>query len=140
MQGKNSTKEDVVIQGLPELVVLNVGAIAVFSWLAVASWSDARRREREAYYKSEVLKKIAETPGAGAVSALELKREEERIAERRRHGGLRLGGLITLAVGIGMMVFLRALEHEQPVYLVGLIPLLIGVALLAYSYLLAPKE
>jgi cadmium resistance protein CadD (predicted permease) len=67
-------------------------------------------------------------------------REEERNAERRRHGGLRLGGLISLAVGIGMMVFLRAVEYDKPVYLVGLIPLLIGVALLAYSYLLAPKE
>jgi ferric-dicitrate binding protein FerR (iron transport regulator) len=117
-----------------------VGAIAVFSWLAVASWSDARRREREAYYKSEVLKKIAESPGAGAASALEIMREEERRAERRRQGGLRLGGLITLAVGTGMMVFLRALELDRPVYLVGLIPLLIGVALLAYSYVLAPKE
>jgi hypothetical protein len=117
-----------------------VGAIAVFSWLAVASWSDARRREREAYYKSEVLKKVAETPGAGAVSALEIMREEERNAERRRHGGLRLGGLICLAVGIGMMVFLRAMERSEPAYLVGIIPLLIGVALLAYSYVLAPKQ
>ena len=117
-----------------------VGAIAVFSWLAVASWSDARRREREAYYKSEVLKKVAEMQGAGAVSALEIMREEDRIAERRRQGGLRLGGLITLAVGIGMMVFLRAMERSEPAYLVGLIPLLIGVALLAYSYVLAPKQ
>jgi hypothetical protein len=129
-----------VIDSLPEVVFLNFGTIAVFSWLAVASWSDARRREREAYYKSEVLKKVAETPGAGAVSALEIMREEERKAERRRQGGLRLGGLITLAVGIGMMVFLRALEPDKPVYLAGLIPLLIGVALLAYSYLLAPKD
>jgi hypothetical protein len=117
-----------------------VGAIAVFSYLAVVSWLDARRREREAYYKSEALKKLSEMQGAGAVSALEFMREEERSAERRRQGGLRLGGLITLAVGIGMMVFLRALEHDKPVYLVGLIPLLIGVALLAYSYVLAPKE
>ena len=129
-----------MIESLPPAPFLGVGAIAVFSWLAVASWSDARRREREAYYKSEVLKKIAETAGAGATSALEIMREEERIADRRRQAGLRLGGVITLAVGIGMMVFLRALEHDEPVYLVGLIPLLIGVALLAYSYLLAPKE
>jgi uncharacterized membrane protein (GlpM family) len=48
--------------------------------------------------------------------------------------------LITLAVGIGMMVFLKALERSEPAYLVGLIPLLIGVALLAYSYVLAPKQ
>jgi hypothetical protein len=29
--------------------------------------------------------------------------------------------------------------HDDPVYLAGLIPLLIGVALLAYPFLLAPK-
>ncbi len=128
-----------MIQSLPEVVFLNVGAIAVFSWLAVASWSDARRREREAYYKSEVLKKVAETQGAGATSALEIMREEDRIATRRAHGGLRLGGLICLAVGIGMMILIRAVERGEPDYLAGLIPFLIGVALLAYSYILAPK-
>ena len=37
-----------------------VGSIALFSFLAVAAWSDARRKEREAYYTSETLKKIAE--------------------------------------------------------------------------------
>jgi Domain of unknown function (DUF6249) len=129
-----------VIESLPMALFLAVGAIALFLFLAVASWSDARRREREAYYKSEALKKLAEMQGAGATAALEIMREEDRIAERRRREGLRLGGLITLAVGIGMMVFLRAVEHSEPAYLVGLIPLLIGVALLAYSYILAPKE
>ena len=121
-------------------VIPFIGTIAVFSWLAVASWAESRRREREAYYRSEVLKKIAETQGSGAPSALEMMREEERNAARRRREGHRLGGLITLGVGIGMAVFLRAIVRDEPAYLVGLIPGLVGVALLAYSYVLAPKE
>ena len=36
---------------------LSVGAVGMFSFIAVASWADARRKEREAYYKSETLKK-----------------------------------------------------------------------------------
>lgn len=125
--------------GMPEFVVLflSVGAIALFSYLAVAAWSDSRRREREAYYRSELLKKLADMPGEGAVALL---REHERGATRRHREGIRLGGLVTSAVGIGVMVFLRALAPTAPLYLAGVIPLLIGAALLLYSYILAPKD
>ena len=44
----------------------SVGAISLFSFIAVASWSDARRREREAYYKTDLLKKLCESPSASA--------------------------------------------------------------------------
>ena len=44
---------------------------------------------------------------------------------------------IAAAVGIALMVML---DRKEPAYLAGLIPLLVGAALLAYSYLLAPRE
>ena len=117
-----------------------VGSIALFSFLGVMSWSDARRKEREAYYRTEALKKIAESSSEGAKSAVEYLREQEKGQKRRRLEGMKLGGLITTAVGIGMMVFLHGVEREEPAYLVGSIPLLIGVALLVYVFTLAPKE
>ena len=116
-----------------------VGSIALFTFLAIATWSDARRKEREAYYRSETLKKIAESSGEAAKSTLELMREQEKNFVKRRLEGLKIGGLVTTAVGIGVMVLLRGLVNDEPVYLTGLIPLLIGVALLAYPFLLAPK-
>ena len=123
-------------------VVAIVASIALFSFLAVAAWSSARRREREAYYKSDTVKKIAESQGAGGNSAIEFLHEEERYSLRRRLEGQKLGGLITVAVGVSMMIFIKAVDREDPdpSYLVGLIPLFIGFALLAYEYLLAPKE
>ena len=127
------------VVGVSVFLVPIVGSIAVFSFLAVASWSEARRKEREAYYRSETLKKIAESSGEGAKSALELIREQEKNSVRRRLEGMKIGGLVTAAVGIGLMVFLHGVEREEPVYLVGLIPLLIGVALLIYPLVLAPK-
>ncbi len=117
---------------------LAVGAVSLFSFIAVASWSDARCREREAYYKSETLKKLTETQGSAAV--LDLLREEKKQAATRRREGQRLGGLINIAVGIGLIVFLSGLVRNEPIYLVGVIPLLIGVALLSYSLFLAPRE
>jgi len=125
---------------LPLALFLSIASIAIFSFVAVAAWSDNRRKEREAYYRSETLKKMAEAQGPGASSPVELLREEERIAARRRLEGQKLGGIITFAVGIGLMIFLKAVDHGEPAYLVGLIPLLVGLALLAYSYALAPKN
>ena len=115
-----------------------ITVIALFSFLTVASWSGARRKEREAYYKSETLKKIAEVQGNAAGSILELLREEDRIESQRRIDGRKLGGLISIAVGVSLGVFLRAIDHNEPAYLVALIPLLVGVALLAHAYLLTP--
>jgi hypothetical protein len=118
-----------------------VGSIALFSFLGVASWSEARRKEREAYYMSETLKKIAESSGEGATSALELLREKQRYHVKNRLEGMKLGGLITAAVGIGVMALLHGIANEDgPVYLVGLIPLLIGLALSVYAFVLVPKE
>jgi hypothetical protein len=103
-------------------------------------WSDARRKEREEYYKNETLKKIAESSGEGAQAAIELLREQNRTVTKRRLEGMKLGGLITAVVGIGVMALLRGLVKDEPVYLAGVIPLLIGLALLIYTFLLAPKE
>jgi hypothetical protein len=126
--------------GMVAVAIPVVGSIALFSFLAVAAWSDARRREREEYYRSETLKKIAESSGEGAKAAIELMREQQKSVTRRRLEGMKLGGLITAVVGIGVMVLLHGLAHDEPVYLAGLIPLLIGLALLAYTFVLAPKE
>jgi hypothetical protein len=121
---------------------LTFASIALFSFIAVATWAGERRREREAYYRSETLKKIAETQGGGGGSAIEYLREEEKIAARHKREGQKLGGMITMAVGVGMMVFLHSIPDPDArfAYLAGLIPLLIGAVLLVYSYVLAPQD
>ena len=52
---------------------------------------------------------------------------------------MKLGGLITVAVGTALMIFLRSLVPAEPIYLQGLIPFLVGVVLLAYSHFIAQK-
>jgi hypothetical protein len=121
-----------------DFLVPAIAMISFFSFVSVAVWSSARRREREAYYRSESIKKIAEAQGGG--SAIEFLREEEKSTARHLRESLKLGGVITVAVGIGLMVFLRGILHPQPTFLVGIIPLLVGAALLAYVCFLAPKQ
>jgi len=163
-----------------------VSALAFFSFMAIAAWTDARRKEREALYKSEAIRKIAEiqgTPsepvlamlrealekwadtnalvqlarenrrgrfrtealgkiagGADKDTMLELIREDDRRSRRRTREGLKLTGMITAAVGIGLTACLYVLVQDMPVYLVGLIPGLVGAALLGYGFLVAPQD
>jgi hypothetical protein len=49
-----------MVQTLFENLPWVVGLLGLFSFLAVQTWSKERRREREALYRSEAIRKIAE--------------------------------------------------------------------------------
>ena len=116
-----------------------VSIVAVFTFVTVASWAENRRKEREAYYREETYRKILEHGGDSGDRILGLMREEEAGRSRRRIEGQRLGGLITTAVGVGVMIFLYVLVDDEPVYLAGIIPLLIGIVLVIYGFFMAPR-
>lgn len=117
---------------------LSVGAVALFGiFLPLSVWMDHRRKEREAFYKADTIRRIAEAPGQGGNAAVELMREQARMASLKTREGLKIGGIINMGVGIGVTIFLYALLHGSPVFLCGLIPALIGVAMLVYVYVLA---
>ena len=117
-----------------------VGAVALFGFLAVTSWSEERRKERESFYRSEVLKKLVDNPGSDTKPILEMVREEENNKLRRRREGLLLGGSITTAVGVGLMIFLRQVTGgEEAIWTIGLIPFLIGVILAIFGLFVVQK-
>jgi hypothetical protein len=111
--------------------------VTVFSFTAIVHWVDSQRKEREAFYKAETLRRITEASGEGAKAAIELMREEEHIKRIKAHEGMKIGGIVNLGVGIALLIFLRALVSGQAVYLCGLIPGFIGMGLLIYVYFLA---
>jgi hypothetical protein len=120
---------------------LSVGAVALFVvFIPLTSWIDSQRKEREAFYKAETMRRLAESSSDGAKAAIELLREQARQDGAKKREGMKIGGLVNVAVGVALMIFLRYLVKDAPVFLCGLIPGLIGVALLTYVLLLAPKE
>jgi hypothetical protein len=126
---------------------LSVVMVSVFSFVSIAVWTEARRKEREAYYKSETMRRIAEAPGDGGRSVIEVMQEEERIRQAaarvkdvRTIEGMKIGGIVNIAVGVGLGVFLFSIGGRESPYLVGMIPGLIGVALLMYVYFFVPKR
>ena len=114
-----------------------VAIVSVFVFVTFAVRYGSQRREREAYYKAESLRRITESSGEGAKAAIDLLKEEERLKRINTREGLKIGGLVCFSVGIALVIFLRALIGNEPVYLCGLIPGFIGVALLAYVFFMA---
>ena len=113
--------------------------IAGIAFVTIVVWLDVRRKEREDAHRAELLRKIADTQGDAAQKVLDVIQEQEYQAHVRRREGIKLGGLITLAAGIGLGVFLGMIERTDPVWAVGLIPVLIGLALIVYVGFLSPK-
>lgn len=120
------------------LVIPVVALVATFTLISIGVWVGSRKEEREAFYRADLLKKIAESPAESARQVIELMREEDRQEElraaRQQADGLRLGGFVLLAVGLGLGLMLELLSPAHQMWSVGLIPALIGVALLAYLF------
>ena len=141
MHGLATELSRLILDGLPLLIPI-VGSIGLFTFLGVASWADARRREREAFFRHELLKKLSENPSAEAQRVLDLLRQEEtdRLADRgwgaeaqeRRRNGIKLGGWITLGTGVGLGVMLSQLAPGG-VWTVGALPALIGLAMVVHA-------
>lgn len=111
---------------------LGAAVVAVFAFLSSVAWVTAPAKERLARDRFGLLKTLAEQPGENATRVLEMLREEDdrRVerSEREERRGLILGGLIVMAVGLGLSGMLAVLG-DRGQWSVGLIPLLIGCVL-----------
>ena len=111
--------------GMGLWMFLSVGAVSLFVvFIPLVSWIDGRRKEREAFYKADTMRRLAESTGEGAKAAIQLMREEDRIKRTKTLEGMKIGGLINIGVGVGLMIFLRVLigGGSGSPYLCGLIP------------------
>jgi hypothetical protein len=113
--------------------------VVVFAFTGVVHWVDSQRKEREAYYRADTLKRLSEGPGEGAKAAFELLREQDRLKRINAREGMKIGGLVCIAVGAALCIFLHTVSSgaSGSPWLVGLIPGFVGVALLVYVFFLA---
>jgi hypothetical protein len=142
-KGKIPAKEEKMFPGagnnVQTLAIMFPVAIIliVFAFVSVLHWIDSQRKERDAFYKAETIRRVTEASGEGAKAALELMKADERLKRTKAREGLKIGGLINIGAGVGVMIFLHELLPGTAIYLSGSIPALIGVGFLAYVFLLA---
>jgi hypothetical protein len=125
------------MEGMGLWLFLSVASVSLFVvFIPMVTWIGSRQQEREAYYKAETIRRVAEASSDGAKATIDLVREQNRINLIKIREGLKIGGVISLGVGIGLVGFLVPLAGSQ-VALCGLIPCMIGLAMLVYVYFLA---
>jgi Domain of unknown function (DUF6249) len=125
-----------------QFLFLAAGAVGLFAYLSVAHWVDARARDRQARDRLALLRRVAEQSPESAQSVLEQLRQEEAIArehQRRealksRRNGMQAGAIM-IALGIGFGVVFALVARREPVWIIGLIPILIGVVVFAFAAL-----
>jgi uncharacterized membrane protein HdeD (DUF308 family) len=110
-----------------------VGAVALFTFLAIASRAEARRKTEEARAKYEFLKKLAEGPGFDLDRYARFQEIEAEAQTRRRVDNLLLAGWILVAAGVSLMMFLFTVGGGAPIA-VGIIPAGVGAALLVSAF------
>ena len=118
---------------------LAAAVIAVFAFSSIVAWVSTPARERQARDRLALLKTLAEHPGEHARQMLDFLRDEARARkkEREEQRGWIAGGLIVIAVGVGLGVMLVILGDRGD-WTVALIPFLIGCVLLGVGAL-SPK-
>ena len=113
-----------------------VAIVSTFVFVTFAVRFGTQQKEREAFYKAETLRRITESSGEGAKAAMDLLKEEEHLKRIKAREGLKIGGVVNLGVGVGLVIFLWALVGPK-LALCGLIPGFVGVALLIYVFFMA---
>ena len=123
--------------GMSGILIPIVVIVATFTFVSVLHWIDSQRKERDAFYKAEAIRRVTEASGEGAKAAIDLMRQDERLKRIKSREGIKIGGLVNIGVGVGLLIFLHALMPGNGIYLCGMIPGLIGVGFLVYVFFLA---
>jgi Flp pilus assembly protein TadB len=122
---------------------LAAAVVAIFAFSSIVAWVSTPSQERQSRDRLALLKTLAEHAGEHAKQVLDYLREEEearaRKKEREEKRGWIVGGLIVIAVGIGLGATLAAVAGRG-VWTVALIPFLIGCVLLGVGALGYRKE
>ena len=105
--------------------------LGLFAFLAVSVWASHQREQREMQYRFELYQRMVEHPGPVADEVRALLERDRQRREAAQIADKRMGGFVTLAVGIALATALYFLVPEKPVYLLGLVPGLVGIVLLA---------
>ena len=125
------------------VVVIVTALIGAFSMISVIVWAESRRKERESFHQHQTYQKMLDSSSSADTVVAFIQDQEDRQRrdqEREKIRGLRMGGVITAAVGVSLTAFLFFIAPGVPVYLVGLMVLGPGLVLCYFGFSASPAD
>lgn len=127
---------------IPAIAIIGAFAVAIVRILAERRTMELAQRERIAAIERGIDPSKLPPLGQGSYGpgghVLDRWGYRNGSSLRRAHG-LLIGGLVTFAAGIGISLFFRLMETQKNAWSIGLIPMLVGAALLAGSAVIWPR-
>jgi hypothetical protein len=129
---------------------MTASAVAVFTWFSVSHWINARTAERKDRERSALLRHLAGQPAESARLVLEKVREDDEQARKdaaaqarfwieSQHRGMQQstpgarGGLVIVAFGVGLGIFLNTMAPDKGAWTISAIPVLVGAVVTAFG-------
>lgn len=125
-----------VAVGIPFLAIVGGILMAIVRMRGEQKMAELARRERIAAIERGVdldkLPPVAAPDGYGAY--------DQGNGRLRRAHGLMIGGVVTVAVGIGLAILFFAVEPEKKHFVIGVVPFMVGLSLIVSSVLVWPRK
>ncbi len=112
--------------------------VASLTFVTIVVWAENRRKERQEFYKFEFRKRMVEAGKMDAGSLASLMRYEHDLMMRQGRQKLLVAGFVILGVGVGIVVGFQFIGDS--IWMLGLIPVCVGLSMLAYGFLFAAKQ
>jgi hypothetical protein len=120
---------------IPIVAMVGAFAVAITRIIAAQRQAELAQRERIAAIERGIdPSKLPSLAGNGGSDAW-----SRYSSPHRRAQGLLIGGLVTFAVGVGTSVFLYGVDSNHKAWSMGLIPLLVGLALILGAAIIWPR-
>lgn len=118
-------------------IFLAAVCVASLTFVTVAVWVGSRFQERQEFYRFELRKRMVESGKADSESFAALMRHKHELQLQKSREKVLTAAFVIAGVGVGICVGLQFIEGS--VWMVGLIPTSLGLSMLAYGLLVAPR-